>query len=184
MALTYTPEGELGSACPKFRLPSVDGKTISGESYADAKALIVMFICNHCPYVKAVEERLLTLAREYAGQPAAFVAICSNDPTDYPEDGPQALFARWKEKSYPFAYLIDEEQTVAKEFGAVCTPDFFIYDHSRKLAYRGRLDDSWKNAALVRKREMKEAIDAILAGRKPADPQIPSMGCSIKWKND
>ena len=183
MALTYTPTTQLGSACPAFTLPTVDQKMASLEDFAESNVLVVMFICNHCPYVKAIEERLIILAEEYDKKDVAFVAICSNDPSEYPEDEPAQLFHRWKEKAYPFPYLIDESQKVAQEFGAVCTPDLFVYDNDRKLRYRGRLDDSWKNSALVQKQEMKIAIDTLLSGQLPHAEQVPSMGCSIKWKN-
>jgi len=144
--------------------------------------LAVAFICNHCPYVKAIEDRLLELPRAYAPAQMQVVAICSNDPADYPEDAPSELKRRWQEKNYPFPYLVDESQSVARAFGAVCTPDIFVYDGARRLAYRGRIDDSWKDESKVTKRELAEALDALLAGQKPATPQRPSMGCSIKWK--
>ncbi len=184
MALTYSPSPKIGSPCPDFSLPTVDQKFATPEDFSTAKALVVMFICNHCPYVKAIEDRLLELAREYQPKNVAFVAICSNDPSDHPEDEPAALFHRWKDKRYPFPYLIDESQETARSFGAVCTPDIYLFDGGQKLSYRGRFDDSWKNPALVKKRELKAAIDAVLAGQPPLDAQIPSMGCSIKWKND
>jgi thiol-disulfide isomerase/thioredoxin len=184
MALTYSPTAALGSPCPPFSLVSVDQKMFSLEDFSDANVLVVMFICNHCPYVKAVEERLIALAEEFDESDAAFVAICSNDPTEHPEDEPAQLFHRWKEKSYPFPYLIDPTQKIAKTFGAVCTPDFFVYDRTRKLRYRGRLDDSWKNESLVKRHEMESAINAILSGESPSAEQIPSMGCSIKWKTN
>lgn len=182
MALTYTPNNNLGSPCPAFSLSSVDQKSYRLEDFSTSKILVVMFICNHCPYVKAVEDRLIILASEYEKEDAGFVAICSNDAADYPEDAPAQLFHRWKEKAYPFPYLIDETQKVAREFGAVCTPDLFVYDQDRKLRYRGRLDDAWKNSALVQKQELKTAVDALLSGQTPHAEQIPSMGCSIKWK--
>jgi len=189
MALTYTPRGELGSTCPDFSLPSVDGKKVSLADFAtSAQVLVVMFICSHCPYVKAIEDRLIALAAEFAGRPVAFVGICSNDSYDYPEDAPAALLARWREKGYGFPYLIDESQEVARAFGAVCTPDFFVYDRNRKLAYRGRLDDSWRAPERVQRRELRDAVVALLeaggtAPGKGLTEQNPSMGCSIKWKS-
>lgn len=181
MALTYSPAGELGSDCPDFRLRSVDGRTYRRQDFSDHRALVIMFICNHCPYVRAVEDRLIDLQREMTPLGVAFAAICSNDPSDYPEDSPGSLLDRWRSKDYRFPYLIDETQEIAKAFGAVCTPDLYLYDSGGKLKYRGRLDDSWKSPRDVRRRDLKEAIDAVLAGRPIAD-QIPSMGCSIKWK--
>jgi len=183
MALTYTPQGALGSPLPSFRLPGVDGKTYSEHEFANAKALLVMFICNHCPYVVAVEDRLLELARRTQDKGAKFLAICANDPTDHPDDHFDELRKRWQTKSYPFPYLQDLSQSTAKAFGAVCTPDFFLYDSNQKLAYRGRLDDSWKNPEKVTRRELESAIEALLAGGRPPTDQVPSMGCSIKWKH-
>lgn len=182
MALTYTPTPELGQKCPSFSLKSVDGKDYSLNSFKDYKALVVMFICNHCPYVKAIEDRLLNLARSMAGKPVQFVAICSNDAENYPEDAPDKLLARWKEKKYPFPYLYDEDQQVARAFDAVCTPDFFVYNSKQELCYRGRLDDSWKDESKVTQQEMRDAILALLEGKLPSKTQNPSMGCNIKWK--
>lgn len=181
MALTYTPSPDLGRALPAFELPGVDGRTYSNKDFSDAKALLIMFICNHCPYVKAVEDRLIELGKKVQPKGAKLVAICANDPAEYPEDGFPHLKARWESKKYPFPYLHDETQTTAKAFGAVCTPDFFLFDKSRRLVYRGRLDDSWKNPAKVQRRELEEAVLAVLDGNVPSPEQIPSMGCSIKW---
>jgi peroxiredoxin len=183
MALLYTPAGSAGSACPDFKLPSVDGKTVARDDFRAAKALVVMFICNHCPYVQAVEQRLIELAHEFQAKGAAFVGICSNDASEYPEDAPPELLKRWREKNYGFPYLIDESQEIARAFGAVCTPDLFVYDGAGKLAYRGRIDDSWKNPALVKKQELKAAIEAVISGKPVNSLQNPSMGCSIKWKS-
>lgn len=182
MALTYTPEKQSDFECPDFTLPSVDGVTYSLKDFSSAKALWIMFICAHCPYVKAVEDRVIHLAKKYAAKGVASVAICSNDPTDYPEDSGPQLLQRWREKDYGFPYLIDESQAVAQAFQAVCTPDFYIFDHKRHLVYRGRLDDSWRHPEKVRRQELKEALDAILAGNSSISSQNPSMGCSIKWK--
>lgn len=183
MALTYTPAGELGSPCPDFSLPSVDGQSYSLKDFSSARILVVGFICSHCPYVQAVEDRLIRLARSWNGQDAQFVGICSNDPSDYPEDAPAELKKRWLEKAYGFPYLIDESQATARAFGAVCTPDFFVYDSSRRLAYRGRLDDSWRNPDKVQTQELKAAVDQLMAGQRLDSIQNPSMGCSIKWKS-
>lgn len=187
MALTYTPENpDIGIPCPPFRLPAVDGKKYDLEDFTAAEALVVMFICNHCPYVQAIEDRIIALAHSYekktGEKKVQFVGICSNDPTNYPDDSPENLRKRWKDKDYRFPYLIDETQAVAKAFGAVCTPDFFVYDRNRRLAYRGRLDDSWKEPEKVTQEEMRRAIDRVLDGQPPVTKQNPSMGCSIKWK--
>lgn len=181
MALTYTPPGELGSPCPTFKLPTVDGGLVTPVSFRDAKVLVVAFICNHCPYVMAVEDRLLNLARGLPKE-IAWLGICSNDSTDHPEDAPAELKKRWLAKKYPFPYAIDEDQSVARAFGAVCTPDFFVFDSKRKLAYRGRLDDSWKDPEKVRRQELREAVEELLQKGTVQSLQNPSMGCSIKWK--
>jgi thiol-disulfide isomerase/thioredoxin len=177
-----TPPAQLGSLCPDFRLPAVDGKTYSSADFA-AGPLCVMFICNHCPYVKAVEDRLIRLGREYGPRGVQFVAICANDAEGYPDDAFDKLAARWRDKQYGFPYLHDESQEVARTFGAVCTPDIFVYDRSRRLAYRGRIDDAWKDESKVTRRELAAALDALLAGAEPAAEQRPSLGCSIKWKD-
>ena len=181
MALTYTPQAELGSACPPFSLPTVDGKTSHLGDFS-GKPLVVMFICNHCPYVRAIEDRLINLSRKFQNQ-VAFVAICANDPTEYPEDAPAELLNRWRDKNYGFPYLVDAAQEVARKFGAVCTPDIFVYDSSHKLRYRGRLDDSWRNPDLVKREELKIALERMLQNLPVPPIQNPSMGCSIKWKS-
>jgi peroxiredoxin len=170
-----------GVPCPDFRLPGVDGKTYSRDDFASSPVLVLMFICNHCPYVKAVEDRLIELARGYGPRGVAFVGVCSNDAASYPDDAFDKLAERWLQKGYGFPYLHDESQAVARAFGAVCTPDIFVYDSARRLAYRGRIDDSWKDPARVTRRELAEALDALLAGRAPP-PGKPTLGCSIKWK--
>ncbi len=182
MALLKSENIELGTAAPDFSLKSVDGKKYGLDSFKDAKALVVMFICNHCPYVQAVEDRILELNRDYQSKGVQLVGICSNDPTDYPDDRPEKLHQRWKEKQYGFPYLIDETQQVAKDYGAVCTPDLYVFDKNLRLAYHGRIDDNWQDDSKVAKREMREALDRLLAGQPPDPRQNPSMGCSIKWK--
>lgn len=183
MALTFTPEAELGSQIPEFKLPSVtDGKFYSVADFKNGNPLVLMFICNHCPYVKAIEDRLITLGHELQTINVNLVGICSNDATDNPEDSFEGLKARALEKKYPFKYLHDDSQIVAKTFGAVCTPDFFVYDHELKLAYRGRLDDSWKDASRVTQRELFSAVQKLMNNQKLEGRQIPSMGCNIKWK--
>src|SRR2546426_2265316 len=182
MALTESRDIAFGASCPDFRLPSVDGKIYARDDFRDQAVLVVMFICNHCPYVQAVEDRIIRLARDYGSKGAQLVGICSNDPTDYPEDRPEMLLRSWREKGYGFPYLIDESQDVARAFGAVCTPDIYVFDRTRKLAYHGRIDDNWKEPARVKRHELREALDALLAGRAPAREQLSSIGCSIKWK--
>ena len=177
-----TPAPVLGTPCPDFRLPAVDGKTYARDDFAASPVLVVMFICNHCPYVQAVEDRLIRLARELGPHGAQLVGICANDAVTYPDDAFDKLAARWRTRGYGFPYLHDETQEVARAFGAVCTPDIFVYDRARGLAYRGRIDDSWKDEAKVQRRELAEAIEALLAGKTPSPAQHPSMGCSIKWR--
>lgn len=179
MALIYTPPGELGSLRPEL-----DAKLINRDSFelVNGRPTLVMFICNHCPYVQAIEDRLIQLGHDFADK-VNVVALCSNDPSDYEEDSFENLKKRSLEKSYPFVYLHDESQAVAKSFGAVCTPDFFLYDKSDKLVYRGRLDDSWKAPDKVEKRELHEAIQQTINGQALAENQVPSMGCSIKWRD-
>jgi peroxiredoxin len=178
-----TPPPELGAACPAFRLPGVDGRAWELSDFAGAPVLVMMFICNHCPYVKAVESRLIELGRAYGPRGVQLCAVCANDAASYPEDAFDKLAARWRERGYGFPYLHDETQQVARAFGAVCTPDIFVYDASRRLAYRGRIDDSWKDESKVTRRELAAALDALLAGQRPSLEQRPSMGCSIKWKH-
>jgi peroxiredoxin len=177
-----TPPAALGAACPPFTLPAVDGRTYAREDFAASPVLVVMFICNHCPYVQAVEDRLVKLGRRFGPRGVQLVGICSNDSFTYPDDAFDKLAQRWREKEYGFPYLHDQTQSVARAFGAVCTPDIFVYDRDRKLAYRGRIDDSWKDDARVTRHELADALDALLAGRQPAPEQRPSMGCSIKWR--
>ncbi len=181
---TYSAEHEIGSLCPDFSLPAVDGKQFKLRDFQTSQALLVAFICNHCPYVRAVEDRLLSLAHAYPSEKLQVIGICANDPTDYPEDAPSQLLIRWRDKNYGFPYLVDEKQDVARAFDAVCTPDLFLYDQKRNLYYHGRLDDSWKDQSQVKVQDLKNAIDGLLANQAPPMPQHPSMGCSIKWKKD
>ncbi|MGN7611602.1 thioredoxin family protein [Magnetococcales bacterium HHB-1] len=184
MVLLHTPPGELGASAEDFTLPGVDGKEHTLAEYQESRVLVIMFTCNHCPYVQSVEGRLFALARELKPLGVSLVAINSNDPTSYPEDSFEKMVERAEKLGYPFDYLCDVEQDVARRYGAVCTPDFFVYDKDRKLRYRGRLDDSPRQPSAVQNQEMREAILAILEGRPVTDTQHASMGCSIKWKND
>jgi peroxiredoxin len=182
MALTESRDIPLGSPCPDFRLPSVDGRTVARDDFRDRPVLVVMFICNHCPYVQAIEDRIIELRRDYAARGVQLVGICANDPTDYPDDRPEKLLERWRAKDYGFPYLVDESQDVARAFGAVCTPDIYVFDRARRLAYHGRVDDNWQQPAKVTRRELAAALDALLAGQQPAREQQHSIGCSIKWR--
>jgi cytochrome oxidase Cu insertion factor (SCO1/SenC/PrrC family) len=180
MALTYTPAPRLGSPMPDFDLPAVDAKRLKSAQLT-TRPTVIMFICGHCPYVLAIEQRLIDLAHAFQDR-VHFVGICSNDWRDHPEDTPEALLRRWQDKRYGFPYLLDATQAVAQAFGAVCTPDIFVYDAQQKLCYRGRLDDAWKNPSAVRRQDLKLALEQLLSNRMPAAEQIPSMGCSIKWR--
>lgn len=179
---TYTPEKvEFGTSIPEFSLPATDGKTYSKKDFLNGEPVVFMFICNHCPYVKAIEDRLITLGSDLKKKNINVVAICSNDEISYPEDSFENITKRAQEKNYSFTYLYDKSQDVAKSFGAVCTPDYFVYDKNAKLAYRGRLDDSWKEPEKVKNRELYNAVVELSQNQKISHPQTPSMGCSIKW---
>ncbi len=184
MVRTETPVCDFGRLAPDFRLKGVDGKTWTLNEVRGKNGLLVMFICNHCPYVKAVRDRIIRDARELKDHGINSVAIMSNDPTDYAEDSFDNMKKVAQELKFPFPYLYDETQDVAKTYGAVCTPDFFGYNKDLKLQYRGRLDESRKDAVPDARRDLFEAMKQVAqVGQGPKD-QIPSMGCSIKWKNE
>ena len=182
MALTTTPFPEFGLPCPDFTLPGVDGKSHSLESYKNGKPLVIMFICNHCPYVQAIEDRLVQLGKTLQEKQVHLIAINSNDVIAHPEDSLPEMIKRSQAKGYSFDYLFDEDQNVARAFGAVCTPDFFVYDSQLKLSYRGRLDDSWRDPSKVTRQELLLAVNDLLQNLPAPQKQTPSMGCSIKWK--
>ena len=182
MALVESESPQLGSPAPDFSLPGTDGNTYRLDDFDGADVLVVMFICNHCPYVKAVLDRLLELGRSWDDDEVAFVAISANDATRYPDDSFDNMKQLADTKDFPFPYLYDESQETARAYGAECTPDFFVYDDDRQLAYAGRLDDNWKEPDEVEQRELYDAITALLDGERPDEDQHPSMGCSIKWK--
>ena len=181
MALTESTMVSLGSKAPYFSLPDTDGNNVSIENFSK-EILVVIFTCNHCPYAKAVEDRLIKLANDYNSK-VDFVLISSNDAENYPEDSPEKMAEQAESKSYPFPYLFDETQEIAKAYSAVCTPDIFLYNNNRELEYRGRLDDNWKEPEKVNREELKMAIEIVLKGEEIDFTQIPSMGCNIKWKN-
>ncbi len=171
----------LGIHAHEFSLPGTDGNTYSLNSFQEAKILVIVFMCNHCPYVQAVLQRLNRLSEEFHDQNVQFVGINANDATGYPEDS----FENMKKLSIEFPYLYDESQEVAREYGAVCTPDIFVYDANKELIYRGRIDDNWKESENVRKRDLADAISKTLNNEQvPEEDQKPSMGCSIKWKEE
>ena len=184
MAAVESTMLELGTAAPDFSLPDVlSGKTISLSSFASSKGLLVMFLCPHCPYVKHVQSTLAAVLKEYAGAPLGIVAIGSIDAVQFPEDGPDGLRGQAKELGFDFPYCYDESQAAAQAYRAACTPDFFLFDDARKLAYRGQMDGARpRNDTPVTGSDLRAALDAVLAGR-PVDPvQRPSLGCNIKWK--
>jgi len=180
MSLLESTMVALGQPCPDFALPGVDGRVWHRDDFR-APVLLVVVMCNHCPYVQAVDGRINALAKAYTGR-CDVVGINANDAEAYPEDGFDAMRSRSRTLGFAFPYLRDESQAVARELGAVCTPDFFLYDADRKLRYRGRLDDNWQDAARVSHQELRRAIEALLSGHPVPEPQRPSMGCSIKWK--
>jgi len=183
MVRTETPVCDFGLPAPSFRLPGVDGKTYALEDVRGPNGLLVMFICNHCPYVQAVRDRILRDVRDLKAYGIGAVAISSNDATDYPDDSFDNMQRLARELDFPMPYLYDESQEVAKRYGAVCTPDFFGYNKDLKLQYRGRLDASRKEPVPDAPRDLFEAMKQIAqTGRGPKE-QIPSMGCSIKWKH-
>ena len=181
MSLMESTMVPLGTACPDFTLPGVDGRLWSLHDF-HTPALLVVVMCNHCPYVQSVDDRLNALAKAFAGR-CAVVGINANDAITHPDDSFEAMRQRAKIKGYVFPYLWDEEQSVARNLGAACTPDFFLYDSHRRLNYRGRLDDNWKDSSRVTHQDLKEAIEGVLGGNDPLGLQHPSMGCSIKWRS-
>jgi peroxiredoxin len=179
------PPAQLGIAAPDFRLPATDGKTYALSDVAGEKGTVIAFICNHCPYVKAVIDRLAADARTLMKEGIGVAAICSNDAQVYPEDSFANMQRFAKQHSLPFPYLHDESQQVARAYGAVCTPDFFGYDSRRKLQYRGRLDEGRTGPVPPgTRRDLVEAMRTIAKTGSPPEGQIASMGCSIKWKGD
>ncbi|MEO0997872.1 MAG: thioredoxin family protein [Pseudomonadota bacterium] len=183
MALTPSRMVELGSPAPAFSLPATDGQTLSLDDFSAARVLVVAFICNHCPYVKHLKPGLVEFVHHYRDQPVAFVAINSNDATSYPEDGFEAMVRDAEAHGYNFPYLYDESQAAARAYGAECTPDFFLYGPERELLYRGQFDESRpNNGSMVTGRDLRAAVDAVLAGRRVREPQIASIGCNIKWR--
>jgi len=174
----------LGTAAPDFVLPdAVTGKAVSLADSKVSPAFLVMFICNHCPYVKHVQAGLTQMAKDLQARGVAVVAISSNDAVNYPDDGPEKMKEEAKRASYTFPYLFDESQSVARAYRAACTPDFFLFDGQRKLVYRGQMDDARRGNTLpVTGKDLRAAVDAVLGGQPVSANQIPSLGCNIKWK--
>jgi peroxiredoxin len=183
MVLTPSTAPDLGTQAPDFHLKDVvSAKTVSRDAASGPKGLLVLFICQHCPYVKHVQQELARIGRDYAGRGVGIVAISANDAANYPDDRPERLKQQAQEQGFTFPYLYDESQEVARAYGAVCTPDIFLYDGDRRLVYRGQLDDSRpSNGKPVTGRDLRAALDALIAGQ-PVPQRPPSVGCSIKWK--
>jgi len=183
MVKTASTMQRLGLPAPDFHLVNVDGRTLSLADFKDAKALLVIFMCNHCPFVKHIAEGLTKLASDYLPRGVAIVGINSNDTSAHPEDSPERMVQEVEQRGYPFPYLFDEDQSVAKAYRAACTPDFFLYDKERKLVYRGQMDASRPNSGIpVTGQDLRTALDAVLAGKPVDADQAPSIGCNIKWK--
>ncbi|MEH2213068.1 thioredoxin family protein [Nostoc sp.] len=184
MALATSTMLPLGTKAPDFNLPEVvSGKATSLSTFADKKALLVMFICRHCPFVKHVQNELVQLGRDYFTSDLAIVAISANDAKNYPDDAPESLQAFSTEQGLNFTLCYDESQETAKAYTAACTPDFFVFDDQRQLVYRGQLDDSRpSNGKPVTGADLRAAIEAVLAGKPVPSEQKPSVGCNIKWK--
>lgn len=184
MARTESTMLELGTPAPDFALPDVvAGKTVRSDDLRDGKALLVMFLCTHCPYVKHMESALAALGNDYANKPIHIVAISSNDAAMYPDDGPAGLKEQAQRLGFRFPYLYDESQEVARAYQAACTPDFFLFDQDLRLAYRGQFDASRPGSGVpVTGQDLRAAMDAVLAGKPVAQDQRPSLGCNIKWK--
>jgi len=184
MALTESTMLALGTIAPAFFLPdTVSGNTISLETFGDRRALLILFICCHCPYVKHVQAELARLGQDYQGQDVGIVAISANDVENYPQDAPAQMKAMAETLGFPFPFCYDETQETAKAYTAVCTPDFFLFDGDRRLVYRGQLDDSRPgNGKPVTGKDLRQAISAVLAGAAVSGAQHPSIGCNIKWK--
>jgi peroxiredoxin len=189
MAVTESTMMELGQTAPSFSLPAANpdvddrgGPHRSLGDYDAADALVVVFMCNHCPYVKHVEDELIAVAREYQERGVQFIGICSNDPERYPNDSFESMAERAEAKDYPFPYLQDESQEVARAYEAACTPDFYVFDADRTLAYRGRFDETRPDEGTPHGGDLRQALDEVLSSGEVTMEQKPSMGCNIKWK--
>ena len=183
MAATQSNMLELGTIAPAFRLPDFNGKSVALDDFKDAPALVVAFICSHCPFVKHIRQEFARFAQEYQPRGVAVVAINSNDVVSYPQDGPRGMADEARSVGYTFPYLLDESQEIAKAYRAACTPDFYLFDGTRRLAYRGQFDASRPgNGIAVTGSDLRAATEAVLNGGAVPQQQIPSIGCNIKWK--
>lgn len=175
-------ELHIGSKAHAFSLPATDGNVYSLNDFDDKDVLCIIFSCNHCPYVKAVEGRINSIAKKYSGRSFVLLCINSNDASVYPEDSFEEMKKRAAEQGFVFPYLHDESQTTALAYDAVCTPDIYLYDKARVLRYRGRIDDNWKDGSAVKNKDLERAVELLLEGKEIDFEMVPSMGCSIKWR--
>ncbi len=183
MAVIASTMLPIGTSAPYFNLPDTQGKSVSIDDFTDAGALLVVFMCNHCPFVKHILKDFITLVNDYQPKGLAVVGISSNDVESFPDDSPQMMTKTAKQMGFTFPYLYDENQEVAKKYHAACTPDFFLFDKQRKLVYRGQMDDSRPgNNIPITGADLRAALNAVLTGTQVSKQQKPSMGCSIKWK--
>ena len=173
---------DIGDHAPDFKLPGVDGKTYSLADFKDAKVLVIVFSCNHCPYVVGSEDRMIQFAKDFSPRGVKMVAINSNETEQHPTDSFDHMVQRAKEKKFPFPYVRDDSQEIALKYGALRTPHFYVFDSQRKLRYTGRMDDNPKQAMLARTHELRDAVEAILAGQKPMAEKTNPLGCNVKWK--
>ncbi|MCH7761223.1 thioredoxin family protein [candidate division TA06 bacterium] len=172
---------KIGERAPDFDLPGVDGNRYSLKSFEGKKAMVVIFTCNHCPYVQAYEDRIIAIHKDYEGKGATIAAINSNETKNYPEDSFEKMVERSKKKGFNFPYLRDEDQSVATTYGATHTPQIFLFDENRTLRYTGRIDDNWKEPEKVTTQDLREALEAVLEGKTVANPETFTIGCTIKW---
>ncbi len=182
MALLYSKMVPLGTKAINFSLQGTNGNNYSLDSFKDKKILVIIFMCNHCPYVKATLDRMIAIQNDYSDKDVQLVGINPNDANNYPEDSFEKMKDIVKEKSIPFPYLIDETQEIARKYDAVCTPDIYMYGPERTLLYRGRIDDNWQDESKVTQKDLREALNAVLEGGQVSGDQSPSMGCTIKWR--
>jgi len=173
---------QLGAQAPYFSLKGTDGKIYSLEEFTEAKALVIFFTCNHCPYAQAYEQRICALSELYRPQGVQFIAICSNDSRGYPQDSFENMVEKSRQLGFPFPYLHDETQITAKAYDAACTPECYLFNAERKLCYHGRIDDNYRDPSHVTRSDLADAIEAVLEGRTPDSPLTSAIGCSIKWK--
>jgi len=173
---------KIGSRIPEFKLPGVDSKEYDLNSFKENKALVVIFSCNHCPYVQAYEERIKAIQSDYKDKGITVIAINSNDDSQYPEDSFESMKERAKARQFNFPYLRDEDQTIAQAFDASHTPEIFLFDKERKLVYHGKIDDNWREPEKVKSKYLRDALDELLNGKEISVPETFSIGCTIKWK--